>query len=138
MCSRKQSIVPSCNKSFSPVGGSAQLFSCLIDGSPSISGAGELQLGLQGVWLQTSSGRQDRGHLHHTGKGRPLCWTVCIHSDLLATTVQFNSKASSSTAVLKGMTLASFLSDSVEGPPRCASSHYTTSQTKTTSLALAS
>lgn len=36
--------------------------------SVSISGAGQLQPGLQGVRLQTPSGGQDRGHLHHTGR----------------------------------------------------------------------
>lgn len=34
----------------------------------SISGARQLQPGLQGVWLQTPSGGQDWGYLHHTGE----------------------------------------------------------------------
>lgn len=34
----------------------------------SVSGARQLQPGLQGVWLQTPSGGQDWGYLHHTGK----------------------------------------------------------------------
>ena len=34
----------------------------------STSGAGERQPELQGVRLQASTGRQDRGHLHHAGE----------------------------------------------------------------------
>lgn len=83
-------------KVFHPSGGFSTTLFSPGRSSPSpptrlILGAGELQFGLQGVWFQTPSGGQDRGHLHHIGQWRPSSCTVFIHSGLSATAVQSTS-----------------------------------------------